>query len=288
MAGSPVYITANNGSPVNITGAGANSIPISGIAAPIGSVADQQIATGAGGGLVAAPGFFSSILFHSSIPFIFASTGSMGNNGALSGLTSLVNTYANAYILLPIGAIDGTNPLAAGWYYCTMSSATAGTVFNNTYTSGQPVIPASPTAFFTTGPGAFTGDSSATSAFSYTMPAATLAVNDTIRISFKATTTNTAANKVMTMLFGGSTVGASTVSTIASTFMIMQVSNRGVLTAQIAGFTGQEPQQSVNGFNLLSVNTANSVVIAAQGTNGTPGTNNIIMESLTVELLKGS
>lgn len=225
------------------------------------------------------------VLFESHIPFIFASSGSMGNNGALSGLTSLVNTYPNAYIFLPANAIASGS--AAGWYYCTMSSATAGTVFNNVYTTGQPTIPASPTAFATTGPGAFTGVSAATVAQAYTMPAGTMGARDTVRISYRASTTNTAANKTVTSRFGGSTTESSVVTTIASSSEIIDVSNRDSLSVQIAAATGQSPAQSANNFNLLAINTANSVVIDLQATNSTPATNNIVMESIIVELLRG-
>jgi len=88
------------------------------------------------------------------IPFVMASSGTMGNNGALSGLTAVAATYPAAYVYLPANAISAGS--AAGWYYAVFSSTTAATVYNNTYTSGVPTVPGSPTAFATTGPGAYT------------------------------------------------------------------------------------------------------------------------------------
>lgn len=263
--GAPVYITGSGGSPVFVAGAGAKSIP----ATALGSMTEF-------------------VLFSSSIPFIFASSGSMGNNGALTGLTSLVNTYPNAYILIPIAGIDGTNPLAATWYYFVGSSGTAGTVYNNVYTSGQPSIPGTPTAFATTGPGAITGVSAATIAQSYSMPGLTMGFRDTVRISYKASTTNSANNKILTQLFGGTATEATTVTSIASSSEIIDVTNRDVTNVQIAAATGQSPQQSANNFNLLAIDTTMAVTIAMQGTNGTVATNNIVMESVVIELLKGS
>src|SRR5579859_1785192 len=89
------------------------------------------------------------------IPFIVANTGTMGNNGALTLGTALPSTYANAYVYLPANAISAGS--AAGWYFCQFSSTTVGTVFNNTYSSGTPQIPAALVSFATTGPGAYTG-----------------------------------------------------------------------------------------------------------------------------------
>lgn len=288
MAGLPVTITSG-GLPVTITGTGAQSIPISGIGVPPGATGDQVIVTNAAGtALVAAPGMFETVLFQSSIPFIFASSGSIGNNGALSGLTALPATYANAYILVPAGAIAAGIPAAAAWYYVQMSSGTAGTIFNNVYTSGQPTIPGSPTAFSTTGPGAFTGVSAATNAQAFSLAGLTMGIRDTVRVSYKASTTNTAANKVLAAMFGAGTADQSTVTTVASTNMIIDISNRDVTGAQIAVATGQAPAQSGNNFNFLTVDTTSAVVIALTGTNSTPATNNIVMESIVIELLKGS
>lgn len=93
-------------------------------------------------------------LIQAGLPMILPSSGSMGNNGAITLTTALDATYANCYLYLPANAIEAGS--AAGWYFAQMSSTTLGTVYNNTYTSGVPSIPASPAAFATTGPGAYT------------------------------------------------------------------------------------------------------------------------------------
>ena len=95
------------------------------------------------------------ILSQGGVAIGVPSSGTMGNNGALSALTALPTTYSGGiYLYFPANAIAAG--VAAGLYYCIMSSTTAGTVYNNTYTSGVPTAPASPTAFSTTGPGAYT------------------------------------------------------------------------------------------------------------------------------------
>jgi hypothetical protein len=91
--------------------------------------------------------------FQNGIPMILPSSGSMADNGAVTLTTALPATYSSCYVYLPANAISAGS--AAGLYYAVMSSTTVGTVYNNTYTGGEATIPTSPTAFATTGPGAF-------------------------------------------------------------------------------------------------------------------------------------
>ena len=57
--------------------------------------------------------------------------------GGLSG--------SGSYVYLPDNA--GASGNAAGWYYCVFSSDTAGTIYNEQYSGGQPQIVGSPTTF---------------------------------------------------------------------------------------------------------------------------------------------
>ncbi len=107
----------------------------------------------------------SRTLLRSAIPFILAggtagggtNQFTMGDNGALSTLPALPTTYSGgAFIYMPANGIFAGS--AAGWYWFIASSTTAGTVYNNTYTTGEPrlAVPSSPTPFVTTGPGVVT------------------------------------------------------------------------------------------------------------------------------------
>jgi hypothetical protein len=148
----------------------------------------------------------------SALPMISVSTGSMANNGAISGLTALPFTYASCYLYLPTNAIVAGS--AAGWYYAQMSSATAGTVFNNTYTTGVPTIPTSPTAFATTGPGAFTGD---TTEQGITLPIPALLVTSEIEYRVVFQCNNNANVKTARVRFSGSSGSQYTTIGITST-----------------------------------------------------------------------
>ncbi len=96
----------------------------------------------------------NKLSFGFSTPVFIAPPGSVGNNGALTLSIDLNDTYsAGIYLYFPSNAIFSGS--VAGRYYCVMSSTTVGTIYNNTYTSGIPMAPASPTGFVTTGPGAY-------------------------------------------------------------------------------------------------------------------------------------
>lgn len=131
------------------------------------------------------------------IPFVYASSGTMGDNGALSGIAAVNSTYANAYVYLPANAIAAGS--TAGWYYAVFSSTTAATVYNNKYTTGVPSVPASPTAFVTTGLGAYT-QANANTGPTIVLPANTLSVNG--RIEIDAYCTQTSGNAFIAMNVG--------------------------------------------------------------------------------------
>lgn len=172
-----------------------------------------------------------TVLLSSGIPFIKASSGSMANNGAVSGLAVLPKTYSNgAYIYLPANAINAGS--AAGWYWFVASSTTAGTVYNCTYTSG-PVRPCAATAFVTTGPGAFTGSTAAITAWSVTLPANLMGINGTVEIQVGTGLVNIAGgNKIYTVSLGAGVIWTVTAVSHTSLFATMAAVNRGVATAQ--------------------------------------------------------
>lgn len=140
------------------------------------------------------------LLGQQSIPFIHLSTGSVAANGAISGITALPLAYPHAYCYFPANAL--ATAIGAGWYYCTFSTTTAGVAFLDTYTSGSPAIPASPTAV-SDGKGAFTGDTSERVAVSFSIAAGALGANGQLcgRAEFEAN--NTANSKIGRFRLGG-------------------------------------------------------------------------------------
>lgn len=175
------------------------------------------------------------LLAKSSTPVIPSPTGSMANNGAVTLGTALATTYANGWLALPANAIVAGS--AAGIYFVQMSSTTVGTVFNNVLGTGIPYVPASPTPFVTTGPGAFTGTAgSVNTILTLPIPAGTLGPNGSLFVQALGSIINNANVKALTVAFGGtnvlqvgSAIGSQNIYGFQRT-----INNRGVQNAQVS------------------------------------------------------
>ncbi len=175
--------------------------------------------------------------FSTSIPFVLCSSGSMGNNGALSAITAITSIYPQAYVYLPANAIVAGS--AAGWYYAVFSSTTAATVYNNTYTSGVPTVPASPTAFVTTGPGAFTANNSGTmTLLSFTLPANSIGPTGRLFAEAATTQTNNANAKNMHFRVGGDAAMTFALNGAAFLNCTATIANRGTTGNQVCTGSG--------------------------------------------------
>lgn len=197
----------------------------------------------------------------SNLPLILVSSGSIGNNGALTGATTLPATYAASYVYLPTGAIAAAS--VAGWYYAVWSSATACTVYNNTYSSGTPTIPASPTAFVTTGPGAYTQTiTSDIEAYNISLPAGMLGIDDALVFSYDSSINTSVNNKIVKQKIGAVTISTVTVTAVVDAGVTANIANRQSLSSQIVGITsytgvaGSAVAPSYAAVNFANANTA--------------------------------
>lgn len=146
-----------------------------------------------------------------------APSGTIGNNGALTLGTALPRIFSEGiYLYFPADSI--AVGVAAGSYWCVMSSTTAGTIYNNTL-SGIPTTPASPTAFVTTGPGAYTGDTTARVVASFTIPAGSLGNRGVYNYKSLHSHINNANNKVHSLTFGSATLQTVTSTTSGGTLI---------------------------------------------------------------------
>lgn len=187
-------------------------------------------------------------LFRSNIPFIVPSSGSIGDNGALSGVVALPLAYPHAYVYIPADRIVAGS--AAGFYYAVFSSTSAATLYNNLYVSGEPTVPGTPTAFATTGPGAYTQTTSAVTALAYTLPAGTVGPNGKLRFEGATRTANNANGKTLALRFTAtgistlvmnSTAGAAFIATLRAMGAGVQI---GKLVASTNYNAGQDPQRT--------------------------------------------
>lgn len=200
-----------------------------------------------------------------AIPFIIAPTGSMANNGVITLGTALDQIYANAYVFLAAGAIAAGS--LAGWYFAQFSSTTVGVVFNNTYASGVPTIP-TVLPFVTTGPGAYTGVTSAVVGPQITLPGGAMGPNGVLQLSTLWSALNNANAKTLTITVGGTNILNGSLASVAAAQVLSTIYNRGnaainasMPTANIFGFgsANANPLQS-------AINTAVAQTIAMGGT----------------------
>jgi uncharacterized membrane protein len=130
-------------------------------------------------------------------------TGTMGNNGAVTWGTTLTRAYTQgAWVFMPAGSIAAGVPAAASWLWYVGINTTTGTFFNSVYTTGIPTV-GTATAYSTTGPGAFTGDTSERVGPSIPVPANSLGLYGEARIQVDHESNNTAGTKTFQVRVNG-------------------------------------------------------------------------------------
>jgi hypothetical protein len=158
------------------------------------------------------------ILAQWTVPVILASSGSMGNNGAVSGMTALRKTYSNgAWLYLPAAAIEAGS--AAGFYWFVASSTTAGTVYNSTFNGASVPTAGTATPFATTGPGAFTGIATGEIvAATVTVPANAIGPSGWLLIRGTQNNNNAVGDKIFRVRLGGGAGTIHATNTVANAF----------------------------------------------------------------------
>lgn len=236
------------------------------------------------------------IFSQSAIPFIKSSSGTMGNNCAISAMTALPKTFSGgAYLYLPAGAIAAGVPAAADWYWFVASSTTAGTCYNQTYANnkdsvGTPRIPSANTAFSTTGPGAYVGVTGGVTSVSLTLPANSMGINGYVALDAAFSGNSSAGTKSDAILFGGSTVSSLTLTTTTSTVHSARVVNRGVTNIQsmsrLAGSSGAVGIGSTRDPDTTNDTTA--AVTIAFNVNCNTATDHHILEMYSVQVMRSN
>lgn len=226
------------------------------------------------------------ILAKSAIPFIHISSGSIGDNGALSGVTALPTTYSGgAYCYFPANAIAAG--VGAGWYWTVFSGTQAGTIYNNTYTSGIPAVPASPTAFSTTGPGAYTGDTTERAGPTITIPGGAMGANGAViaRGKYAHTSTNVKTARIRHSGIAGTAYVSHSVGATTGAEYEATIQNMGSASLQMGYGKGYRSTTfEVDGVQYGTVNTGADSTVVFTHTKGT-ATDNAIVEGVIVTLL---
>lgn len=209
-------------------------------------------------------------VFQTGCPMVLAPTGSMANNGAITLGTALPAGFmgGSIYLYLPANAIVAGS--AAGWYFTVMTSTTVGTVYNQVYTTGTPFVPTSPIPFVTTGPGAYTGATSAQTALSFVLPGGMMGYSGNADIYLLIGFHGSTNNKTVDITAGGTNIFAlveATAATLAYQAFV-QWNNLGqanVQAAQVGGNTGALTTAQT----YTAINTANAVTLTVTVQNAT-------------------
>lgn len=232
---------------------------------------------------------FSQILSQSGIPFILPSSGTMGNNGALTALTALAQTYSDGcYMYFAAAQIAAGS--TAGWYWTVMSSTTAGTVFNNVYTSGQPTVPSSNTAFATTGPGAITGVTTSIPAITVSLVGGSMGNNGELTFEMFDVQPNTAGTKSLNVTLGGTIFFTNSATTSAAPNSARWiVRNRGRKDRQVYhnAFNG-EPTYQAGSVGNQSIDTSITQTVTISLQHVTAATDWMVLEGHSIQLIPGA
>lgn len=179
------------------------------------------------------------VLAQSAIPFVLPSSGTFtGGTGALSGLTALPTTYSGGcFMYFPAGA---GLPQGAGWYWTIMSSTTAGTVYNNVYSSGNPKLasPGYATAgtAITSGATSYTQTTSEIVSVQITLPGGSMGPNGQLHITSLWSCNNAGGNRTARTEIGGNTLYALNLTSVAGYGQYGVVANRNSQAAQVCAY----------------------------------------------------
>lgn len=140
-------------------------------------------------------------------------------------LTNVWNALKGCWCYLPANFGGKTYP--AGWYWAVFSSDTAGILYNNTYSSGSPSRPATPTAFVDNLAGWLTQTTSeVTGPTGFTLLGGSMGPNGNIKIYTRGSG-NTTANKTYRHYLGSTIIANFPLATNPSYEFLVITANQG-------------------------------------------------------------
>ena len=220
----------------------------------------------------------SPIVLTSGVPFGLVSSATIGDNGALSSATAFGTTYESCYLYFPADAIETGS--TAGFYYVVMSSTTAGTIYNNTWDGTSiPAAPSTPTAFATTGPGAFTQATTEITALNYPIQAGFMGANGLYDIWINESSNNSANDKTIKTYLGASALDTSLVTTGTASIAV-RGSNRNNAAKQTFAVFADAASTLVR----TAIDTSAATAIKVSFTLET-ATDNVMVEGFSIGLL---
>lgn len=173
--------------------------------------------------------------FYSGIPFAIlfgdggtnglAFTGGGGGEFTLSAAVATGLVIPNGYMFIPANA--GGSGCAAGMYYFTMSSSTAGVVYGNVYATGSVSIPESPIAFPGSPSGRITQTLAEVTVASFTLPASSLGKSGVLEMAYKLSGSASGGTKTVQTRLGSTVVQSFGCTTQPDVDIVCTLTNTG-------------------------------------------------------------
>lgn len=228
-----------------------------------------------------------TVLAQWGVPVGLASSGTMGNNGAVSGMTALPTIYAGGiWLYYPAGAIEAGS--AAGFYWTVMSSTTAGTVYNSTWDGASIPAVGTTTAFATTGPGAFTGIATGEIvAATVTIAAGALGANGFFDTHVPISINTAAGNKFVRVKGGATTLATSSLATNGTPSLELRTINKGVTGSQSTRIMSGTSAAYVAAQSFSSLDSTAAIAVTITLEKAT-ATNHVILEGGVISLGYGA
>jgi hypothetical protein len=226
------------------------------------------------------------------VPVILASSGTMGNNGAVSAMTALPATYAGgAWLYLPAGAVAAGVPATAAFRWFVGSSTTAGTVYDSTWDgSGIPPM-GTATPYVTTGPGAFTGIAAGEIVVAtVTIPAGAMGPNGYMDVDFGHQINTAAGNKTPRIRLSGAAGTVLTGAALSTTNYPMgrlKLSNLGLATRQRAFYDLMAAGGVFSAVSYANIDTTVATTLVFSLEKAT-ATNHVLFEDVSVRIGYGA
>lgn len=195
-----------------------------------------------------------SITRASGLPFVMPSSGNIAStSGQVTVGTGFDYVIGPSYTYFPANALYSASP--AGWYYTNWAALTIGTVYANTYTSGTPEIPSTPTPL-TTVVGAYTQVTGFdVTGPNYVIPGGFMGPNGMLEWGRAVNNNNSAGAKVYNTYLGNTNFQGLSQTTNPREAGLGTLRNRGRETAQIGVNAAHGDTNNASSLPRLAIDT---------------------------------
>jgi len=221
-----------------------------------------------------------------ALPMLLQSSGSVGNNGALTLGTPIPLSggyFWGCYMYFAAGKVYAGS--IAGMYFVIMSSNSAGTIYDNMYQIGTPRIPDILIPIVATGPGAYTQVTTTVDLLVRTIMANSMGNNGRLIHQPSWVFPSNAHGKSVSAFFGAMQTYGKTRTTATQETPLLDLRNRGIATRQFSSWasTAGPATSSSSGVSNGSIDTTADVLLYSRAQMDDP-TDFVILESDSLEI----